>query len=862
MILDRARARANRARAELKVWVSPVGNPFVGQFYRGAGRGKSLWRVPVVIAFLWALPMLLDWLAAPNAERDLANDGALYWIGIAFVVAFIGRLLRCEAMLRIEILKHRFEPLQLMPLDAARRAWLWSAPPTLFALLTCALTLPALAWGLGDGLLTFSDALGLIMLALMLSWGRPAWRPTMWRGQLEKSANAGNRSDGFIAPPAAPGQTGWGWLGVFLVGVGLAASGVGWQLPLAYWQGLPVYLRATGDEFWMTWPLFIARWLMGAQPFFGFALAPVVLVIPIWLAHVHNGVLRLGAVTASGPYWTEARRLNWRRAARLRGALWALLIFGLAWPGSVSPGSTLPGAGAWMGTWFVNIMATRESALAAWWIVALALACLGASCQWVRALGNDSGPPDLRAGARNGARNAARALMQVGALYGGAHLLGWAWPFGALWWHILPASLAVASVWLGAQGAVWSGLPGTFNLWHLLWFYAAPATLLALVMLKFNVDEVAPTFFLCSPWTLWITLRDPAIGADSSFQIAIALHAVAIALSAARVWRARDNVTNSPALTRDETTPAAPVTTAIENVYQPPVSPTDEDDDDEEDNEPTNAAAVTRRAPLDAPTERLARLLGWLARFDNPLLQLETRRVIGNDIYSLLGITLGLDGLAAFILVILLPFLGMWRGAFPFYFLTGALVLMLAVWWVAPLLGIGAAARAYDNDRLDGSLQALFLTPLTQREIAVGKLGPYLTRGALTLILLAPMWLMGLIFCPFAGEPMLTAAYAAMPFFAAGWALRLATASHYVALAKRRVGSGGTPAPLTLGALVILPTEAFFLLWGGALGAPLFFGAAVALSLAMALQSLLFWRLSLRALRRERERERGAPNAD
>ena len=959
-IIDGARALWMRARAELKAWASPVLNPFVGQMMRAETRGKSLWRLPMVMALLWAGPVLLDWLASFDIERDLANDAALFWIAIAFVVALVARLLRCESLLRVEIIKNRFEPLQLLPIAAARRAWLWSAPATLFALLVCSLTLPAVFWGLGSGLFTPGDAFGLTLLALMLSWGRPLWRPTMWRGQIAKnSADAANRGDGFVAPPAPPSQLVLWLICGALVIFTLSVAGVGADALSAYWLGLPVYLRASGDEFWMTWPLFAARWLVRAQPFLGFSLAPMFLVLPAYVAGAVCAILRLSAVTAIEPYWTQTRLRLWRRARRIVGASWGALVFGLLWPGSIDY--------AWMSRWFTGAPTTRETALAAWWLAALAMASLGASALWWRALGAEetnanaasanaasatatdanvmganasaanadamgatatntiaiatatganvltatatnadatranattatalkamnarasalaTSTETVQARLRRAARASARGALGVLAVFIVVHVLGAAWPLGAFWRQIAPASLAVAAVFWGAQAATLGGmsvprLESALWRWHLLWLCGVPITTFALDMVGLRPDSYLPNAFFFSPWTLWLALRDPNIGANPAFWNAIAVHAALVAATALLVWRQRETpvataesalhpqATNAQSVVAKMFKSATAQTSATRETEAPfdqTELPTDDEsssDDDEEEAEPNVAASALRRAPLEAPEGALISLLRWLERFDNPLLLLETRRVVGNSLSNTVNIAGIATGSAALVFGLVLPVVWLRNGGLFADYLPVPLCLMLAIFWALPLLGIDGASRAYDQDRLDGSLQALFLTPRTESELASGKLGPYLARGALMLVLFGPMWLLGLIFCRFAGEPLIVAAYAAMPIFAASFALRIATVSHWMAIVKRRVGVGSVPTSVTLGAIVALPTEAGLLLWGGATSATMFFAVGLLLSIGFAAQALGFWRLGLRALRRQRFR--GVPTAD
>ena len=873
MLLDGGRTALNRARRELKCWASPVLNPFCGQMLRAEARGKSLWRLPLILAIVWAFPMLIDWSASLDGERDLANDGALFWIGLVLMFAFFGRLLRCGSILRIEVIKRRFEPLQLLPISSARRAWLWCAPATLFALMVCALALPALLWGLGSGLFSPSDALGLTLLALMASWGRPLWRPTMWRGQLTRDgAAASNRSDGFVAPPAPANDDAlWICCGL-IVAVALIATGVGGAPLVAYWDGLPIYLRATGAEFWMTWPLFAARWLMQAQPFFGFGLPPILLILPLWLASVHNGIVRLGAVTANEPYWTPARLHNWRIARKVQFVATAILVFGLSWPGSL--------ATAYLGAWFSPAIPTRQGALAAWWLAFVALGALAASALWIQTLDSVSARVTLQTQLRRAGRASARGLGLVALLFIGVHLLGAAWTFGALWRQLALPSLAVAFVFWGAYATTWAGMKITplelaFKRLNKIWLYGGLLACLFLLSQKSDAPDWLPTLYFASPWTLWLALRDVNIGANPTFWLAIATHCALIFVASLIVWRARE-IQLEPATATDIGQAAK---TAIGNTWkpaqttdEPPPKTPDCDDPDFDDFEdydemeslaspaPNNAAAIVTRAPLDQPRRHLITLLRFLERFDNPLLLLETRRVIGNLISNTIDFAWFFNGLAAFILIIALPIIGLAQGTFPVTYLIIALCLILLTLWAAPLFGIDGAARAYDNDRLDGSLQALFLTPRTETEIAVGKIGPFVVRGALMLLLFAPMWLLGFVFCVYLREPALIVCYAAIPFFASTFALRMATLSHWIALSKRKIGPGGVPAWVIIGALLVVPHELSVLYIATLQSALVAFGIVLVLCLLLALESLVLWRLSVRELRRWRLR--GAPGAN
>ena len=457
------------ARDGLHDWASPLVNPFLAQSRRIDARGARWPLALIFIGALWLCALTADvlLLGEIGQERDLARDGARLWVGITWVVAFVMARLRDSELLRQEVLKGRFEPIQLMPMSAARRAWLWSAPNSLWGLLVAATMLPAIAWSLGDWL-EAREALALIFLVMLTMWSVPLWTPTIWRMQTAKPDETDKNSlkalttntrkarmnDGFVLPPdLAVDARGWGggvsltapiWL---LAQFGMA--GLVLSVARAYWQGLPFHVRAASDEIWFNWPLFLVRWLFEAQPFFGFALAPMLLFLPSILASAILRVQRLAAVTGREPFWTPQRLALWKRAQTLQSVLGFTFLLGLLWPGAIAGDS-------WLANWFGLVAGTPTQALAAWWIVALAAGALATTAMWRAALELPVGALSLRAQAPRAAKLAVRGLGWALTLWALGCVLGWRWPFSTLWLQILPASLAMAAVWIGAQTASWA----------------------------------------------------------------------------------------------------------------------------------------------------------------------------------------------------------------------------------------------------------------------------------------------------------------------------------------------------------------------------------------------------------------------
>lgn len=871
-ILDRPRVALSRAHRELRAWASPLINPFLAQARRVDARGARWLFTLVFIVIIWlaAMGAALAWASETGHPRDWADTGALLWIGIVWVVAWFVERVRDSELLRQEVIKGRFEPLQLLPLSSTQRAWLWSAPNTQAGLLLCAAMLPAIAWGLGGGLFEWREA-GLLIIVVTLSlWSTPSWAPTAWRvggakpaptgkdalkmvGNNMAANNGGAKNkvgDGLVLPPdLAVNARGWGG------GLGLTApiwlmaqfgmAGVAIGVARAYWTGLPPHVRAASGEIWFNWPLFLVRWLGEAQPFFGFSLAPILLFLPFWLAGATIRVLRLAAVTGREQFWTDARFALWKRAQTVQGALGFAFLLGVLWPGAIE--------GAWLTNWFGKLAGTPVQALAAWWIICVAAGALSTTAMWRASLELPVGLLTLRAQLPRAIKLATRGWGVALAFWALACLLGWRSPFSALWLQILPASLAMAAVWIAAQCAShaaqraprWSN---ALAAWHFVWFYSGPICgALLLVLAQFPAKSLT-AFYPFSPWTLWLMLRNPNVGANSIFWIACAIHATLAVITGALAWRlGRDRITATATAnaqgneaTLDEITPQTPIANA-------PALPS-----------ASQTVSLTRR-PLPAPDAWTARLLVWLSRFDNPLLTLEMRRAVSGNPRTFATSLLILQALVASVPLIILPLVNAATG----YWADDAFVLfvglMLAIPCAAMQAGTNGASLCYDRDRLDGTLELLFLTPRTSDEIAWGKAGPFIVRAALLGAVCLPIFLVGALMLPTAGQSLLSAAYAGVPLWICALTLRGIVGAHWMALKKRKIGATNVSFVISLGLLFMLLAEVGVILGAVYLGAPYVIAAALLLSAIYVVEAAWLWKRGVREL--ERWRLNGAPGA-
>ena len=865
-ISPRLIAALNWAREGLRAWASPQTNPFLAQSRRIEARGAQWSLRLLLIVFLWlcAMGAALAWARESGQTRDWADTGALVWICIVWIVSWGMTRARDAELLRVEVIKGRFEPIQLTPLSATQRAWLWSAPNAMSGFLLAASMLPALAW-LAGGTFEWREV-AMLALAIILSlWSTPAWAPTAWRVQGAKPAttgadalkltanNGGARAkvgDGFVLPPdLAVNARGWGgslalvspiWL---LAQLGMAGVAIG--AARIYWLGLSPHVRAASDEIWFNWPLFLARWLGEAQPFFGFAIAPILLLFPAWGAGATIRVLRLAAVTGREPFWTPARFTLWQRAQTVQSALWLTFSLGVLWPGAIES--------AWLANWFGKLAGTPVQALAAWWILCVAAGALATTSMWRAALELPVGALTLRAQLPRAMRLAARGIVAALGFWVASCLLGWRWPLNALWLQILPASLAMAAVWMASQCASHAAQRAprwgnSFATWHFVWFYGAPLLgALLLVSAQIPARSLA-VFFPFSPWTLWLMLRDTNVSANPIFWVACAAHATLAATIGALAWRlGRECITPVKTInTRDKEAVLDDLTpqTPIENAPALPSA--------------SQTISLSRRA-LPAPDAWTARLLNWLNRFDNPILTLEMRRAILGNPRSTAKIALVTQALVASVPLLILPLINLVLGYWDRDVFAVFVGLMLAFPCAAMLMGTSGASLCYDRDRLDGTLELLFLTPRTELEIAWGKAGPFVVRSALLGAVCLPIFLVGALLLPIANQPLLSAAYAAVPLWICALTLRGIVGAHYLALKKRKIGVANISFAVSIVSIVALLTEAVIIVAAFNFGALYVIGASLLLSAAYCIEAAWLWKRGAREL--ARWRANGAPGA-
>ncbi|HEX8833025.1 MAG TPA: hypothetical protein VF719_02430 [Abditibacteriaceae bacterium] len=116
--------------------------------------------------------------------------------------------------------------------------------------------------------------------------------------------------------------------------------------------------------FVLTWPLILARLILAPLPFFAFSLPPLLLLVPIVIGLRCQSVQTLAsAVSASETFWTERRARRRRSVGTTLWFLFAALLIGYGWRALIVDGD--------FATILSGAIASPDWALAALWTVAL-----------------------------------------------------------------------------------------------------------------------------------------------------------------------------------------------------------------------------------------------------------------------------------------------------------------------------------------------------------------------------------------------------------------------------------------------------------------------------------------------------------
>ena len=915
-VLKNAKPILLQLLSSLKAWASPRQNPFVAQAVRALARRHLGHR----LAFWFAVWFVAAWGTAVWVESTVGHEidvplvGAQTALAVSWLWAFCIARFRLSSTLQSEWLKERLVPILLSPMSPEAVAAIAGAPAVLLGLFVSAFTLPVWALGLGCGFLNPLDAWGFTLLILLSCLGFPAWSSATWEAQLNAkaaantSATKGKTASSPVTPPASASQASLS-ASLFLSLFSLV-SALFTTIPREAFSSLetwvlmwPAEITSLSSHFY-AFPLLVARLLVYPLPFFAWSLPLWIALAPFWV----NGLRTSHAYLSCA---LEARRDSAKKRALRVAAIWRP-IRGLWAP--LLAGFLLPVAyqSFWLGAWrgstrmFPSKWGVEADVTIAWWHLVIALGAFTLST-WLRvrttkiAIAQHSQNWDeLFCGFKHSARRVVAGVFLAGTL---GPLLCGRNPFPLPLPLFLVQMAPVAATWMTLQIAfareystdskgfkpVESSRAQKWLIW--LWMYGAPLLLMggsfAWSWGALLISPLSWPFCLMSPVTLWFAPRfDISLNSPLFYGAAI-VHLALAALLWRRISTLRAPVVATPAQSlesarREAVAAFQMVLEARQSSDFAPRVVADANDEFEdfgasedalEINTPETAALRTAtRLPLPTPTPEQERFLERFGRFDNALLRLELRRAMGKTEWiqsARQGAKVGPILIVFF--SILFPSL-----VFLFALLFGPPKARAGTppgftdmeWIFFAFVGLGLfitcleigsrTSALYDRDRLDGSLDFLFLTPLETRAIIAGKIVPPLLRGAVFLAAYWPTFFTIALLLSLFGE------HRSWPFAllapVAAWALtaRAVAWLHLLGVAKTNskpvyffamLGLFAVPVFVGLCAMIGAPMLELFSRWE--------VPATILLLLSIALCLLdCLWphRLSVRLLERERVR--------
>jgi len=901
------------ARWALTNWADPRANPFLERASRlETRRGRPAITVMIAAFFALGLCALLVWTAAnwpalkqlidgrPSPEPPLFPwpdnhpIGALALVTTAICAygALFSARSRSSQLLRRELLGNTLDSLQLIPIAEERWLWMMSAHPVALAGLLWLLGLPMYLLAVWTSVWSIGDVFGLLLVFLFIGHAVPAWQPRLWtvanvansvaaakahRARLaevareqktehgedqhltraqrfererrlqravnspfsDKSASESETEEDKQSRPSlfsltkanTRGQFNFPW-SAFLYPVFMLWSNFGSLI-----SRLPSGIAELGAWLPISWPLLGARLLLAPWPFFAFALPPVLLLLPLWLVGTQRGILLLAAQVSSGEtFWTTHRAAR-RHALTL--AFWAIVVVMLAgygWEALVENG--LLGAA-------LGVSPSDSSwALAALWTLLLAAGTFigGRALEgpFARAAFDEQEYCFARQEALRGALGAISA--GVGAYFLFCWLSarsGWSDP----WMTRLTPTLLIALAYLliGFGGAALGGrLRGEArNRWKMARaaFYVAPLLLLPLHWLAgyyydWSMDWTDFGYLTISPYGALLSLFRTELWPSGGW-IWWCGPFLQIIIGATCLVAARGEVEPEPARESGPTP-----------FWLLPF-------------------VLLRRAGLwlDAKIKSFfARIVIWLKagnenfirrfeRFDQPVLTAELRRRVRRGWWPL-------QWTIIFLLTGAIVAITFWANAGGTR--IGSSIVAGALYIGGPIILLSTLpqGRAFDGDRANGTLVFLFLTPLSDIAILLGKTLPTLIYSAALFGIMSFWLLLGGVLGALSGDvPILLLACSGALAIAAATAAGLFLQAAF-GVRARKTGEGQSKGLIVGGATLVALGVMLGLASGAAAGRTLspltLVGAFLAASLVGAVAAWLAWRWALRSLQKRR----------
>lgn len=742
----------------------------------------------------------------PALGSNVLNGAAIFSLLCCVVTAIYMCASRSAQNLRREMLGGTLEQLVLLPQREERWLWLMRAQPLALSLLIFACGLPIFLLAVFTNNWNSLDIIGLLFLFVAIGHWAPTWTPLQWQARqnagqkfdlrawqaavkalqqegkaakgeaatLEMQRRMGrlwekmepvtdtNTPEGkkrlLVGAGGVGGNAGnnwrFSWIFLFqLIGPGINLLRIPGNPLGALWfnllDALPLSVLQMAPAFPITWPLLLARVLWAPLPFFALALPPILLYLPLWLARQVGGNLQLASMVSPGETFWTTRRLRTRRlCVRWSLGCGLLMLLGYSWTTLIDDAVLAP--------LLRGAPATPPWALATLFtlcvIVGVLVAGEAKEKPFKRHLEKHDGnqtevqaaeasetiapiyvPPSIAVW-REAARWAVGYFALAIVAYGVFCLLGqrpfFSVPFNQRLWPVLATAFAYLIADYGSS-ALQAALPeasrssckNLVTMWTLGLGLITVAYIVAGFYYRrpFTFDQ-AP-FVVLSPLVTMLALLRFDLNGGVPWWIGPLLQTLigaALLLSAALKTFGTAPV-QAPVLAESEEgrlpSPLRWLRGVLLGVWGGVVSFFE------------GCTELVRRADDG--------LVQWSKRFGNPILSEELQRRLRREHWPLGWCVLALMALGFFV-----------QGV---YFvgtsLQGRYVggIALGAMFVLGFFSCLRLGMSFDRDRANGTLVFVFLTPLTEKEIAWGKLLSNLLYTGGTLLILLPFLLIGIV---------------------------------------------------------------------------------------------------------------------
>ncbi len=697
---------------------------------------------------------------------------AIFTLACCATAVFLTCGTHAAQILREEVLGGTLEQLQLLPQREERWLWMMRAHKTALSLLIFACGLPIFSLAVFTAHWSVWDIFGLLLIFVCIGHTAPIWMPLQWQvkqnqgrrfdwkawqeavklsqrenadlaksslaGQLEAQRRLSKVWDNLDeketgAPDENPKKT----VGFFNVTQRNNAQGGNWWMifvglqmlnpiiqilsrapgsPLSVlWSNLkaalPPEVLTLAPGFLVTWPLLLEKILRAPLPFFAFALPPLVICVPLWLARQYLGNMTLAASVSLGETFWNPRRVRTRKIAATVSALcFFLLIFGYGWQ-TLIPDATL--AAVLRSAPLKPHPLTPIWSLAALWTLLLIVATIvGGNAQEAPFKRAQSAESSAAQAVRQAFFIMPRALALAVAAYFVCCLLGAHNGANSLFWQRLaPTTMTALAFWLAdfSAGALLLALPaaqrGFWRALRFLWFYglllAALAHGLAGAIEDVSFSFARAPYVMLSPFVTLFALLRTDLNSGVPWLTAIVgqllLALLCFGLAARKIYGTEPRAgAQTEAVTSGLPLPLRWISDAVVAFWR------------------GIAAFFNGIGELSRRAEN--GVVRWSARWGNPVINDEVKRRVRREHWPAVWLLLPLSGA-------LLWWQAEWFGGTAFGTprpeVAGVTLFLAGIVAFLSALRLGSA---FDRDRANGTLVFLFLTPLTETQIATGKL--------------------------------------------------------------------------------------------------------------------------------------------